>query len=333
MSDFYFLSGQIRALEGKMFSRQQLDRMIAASTPEKAFGVLTELQYAQFIDADLKATDFDQVLEQGLQETKRFIEEGATGRHSIAFFWLQYDLNNLKRALKEVLVEGNPALPVLQSQTQEGYLFFGSYTPAELLEIITTGDEEQKLPKPWHAVVRRALRGGYESFYDAELALEQAYFALLQQLAKRSGDATLREVYALLVTSYQLRVTARSVLLRHRAPEGREILPTKDRSLYLQCETPQQLQLLLERAGYADALESWAMLSPYEQAQQLDRATDARYMQTLHEADQGAIGGAIIPLWYFEKRLRNSRLIRAIMLAKFQGMASEDIYTLLDTVS
>ena len=45
-------------LEAELLTSAQLDRMIGATNPDEAFGIMSELSYAKFFDESLKARDF-----------------------------------------------------------------------------------------------------------------------------------------------------------------------------------------------------------------------------------------------------------------------------------
>ena len=66
VKEFLFLCGRIRALESKLLTHAQIDRMIGANSPEDAFRVLTELQYAEeFVEAT-RPQDYFQIIKKGL---------------------------------------------------------------------------------------------------------------------------------------------------------------------------------------------------------------------------------------------------------------------------
>ncbi len=75
MANFLFLNGRIRALESKLLDVGRLERMVGAKTPDDAFRVLVELQYADYFDEKTKASDFDNIMHRGLLETKEMIVE------------------------------------------------------------------------------------------------------------------------------------------------------------------------------------------------------------------------------------------------------------------
>ena len=88
MADLIGICGQVRGLAPKLLSSGQIDRMVGAATAEDAFRVLTELQYADYIDQDTELSDFDAIITQGLHETRQLLGSGAGDHPGLDFLWL-----------------------------------------------------------------------------------------------------------------------------------------------------------------------------------------------------------------------------------------------------
>mgnify|MGYP000123776905 CR=1 FL=1 len=117
--DFLFLAGRIRALQSKLLSDSQIERMIGAATATDAFRVFSELQYAEYVSANVGINDFESIIDQGLQETKSLIISGTENAPEFQYIWKQFDVNNFKRALKEKLIDG--ATSITNFSAENGY--------------------------------------------------------------------------------------------------------------------------------------------------------------------------------------------------------------------
>ena len=69
--DFLFLAGRIRALQSKLLTQSQIERMVGAATAEDAFRVFSELQYAEYISTNNTIDNFEEIIPNIIKDCKR----------------------------------------------------------------------------------------------------------------------------------------------------------------------------------------------------------------------------------------------------------------------
>lgn len=329
MTNFLFVNGQIRAMESRLLTPARLDRMVGAGSPEDAFRVLTELQYAEYFDDTVTAQDFSRVILQGLLETKNMVLKGTDNHKGFELLWRRYDLNNLKRALKEKLLKSNTELG--EFTEENGYSLLGNIPKADLADLIFEGKTSERIPFQYSEAVAQAQKvfAEKESFLDVEYVLDRAHFQYLKGIAD-AGSAFLKRWFVFTVDSVNIRSIARAVLLREEPLPQSAFLPcgTFEWERISGIENAEDFVRFLRSTRFADAVSSDERTSE-EQLLALEKGIDALYNEFLRSAQEGEIDSIQVPVAYFERRLQNARMLKFIMFAKFHGLSSEEIYKTL----
>ncbi len=329
MKDFLFLAGQIRALESKLVTQAQLDRMIGAKTPAEAFRVLIELAYAQYFDEQARPQDFEKIIEKGILETKDLILRGTDNAEAFDLLWKKEDLNNIKRALKLRIVDGKSEIENFDSS--HGFSVFGSLSADDIQAAVFDGNAEKILPKEYAEVVAKAdtLWEKEGVFQAIEFALDAAHFAYLSRLARKTGIGFIRTYIRRLADNTNLRALLRCILLQEKSLSKEAFMPYGTLSFadVKEVSTLEAFKKLITKTdffGLDDIFDD--KKSAEDNLLTFERAMAAEHQQFLTDAEDGEIGSIQIPLVYMEKRLRDARLIKFIMFAKFYGMETEKIY-------
>ncbi len=332
MSSFLFVNGQIRALESKLLSPERLDRMVGAPTPEDAFRVLVELQYAQYFDEAVKPQDFSAIIEQGLLETKDLVVKGTDNCSGLRFIWKRFDLNNLKRAYKLKLLENKEELGDFTEEN--GFCALGEISAEELENLVFQNKEIETLPKEYAKAVKNipAVYEQAESFRVVEDLLDQAHFAFLSRLTARSRSSFMRNLFNLTVDSTNFRTLLRSVLILEEPLNEGTFIPYG--SFKWEDVTKIQTEEVLWK--WAHDTRFYELLAQFKETDTgedkvilIEKALDGIMNEFLHDAQFGAIDTIQVPLAYFERRLQNAKMIKFIMFAKFHGMDSDTLYKTL----
>jgi len=316
MSSLLFISGQIRALESRLLTKNRLERMIGASTPEDAFRVMAELEYARFFDESTKAGEFSKIIEQGILESKEMIRK-AVGNHSaFEFIFRRYDLNNLKQALKQKLVQGKTELP--EFTEENGFSTFGDLPPEEITRVVFAGQISEVLPVPYQEAITKssAVYEEKKEFRYVEFLLDQAHFVHLNSCAH---GAFLREFFNRIVDAANLRLIARSLLFHSESVPSEAFVPFGEITYQQAAKVTsvKELKDLVARTRFHScAAELDESKSPAENLFAIEGAADSDYQQFLRDSDQGEIGSIQVPMIYFERRLRDARWLKFIMFSK-----------------
>ncbi len=330
--EFLFLCGRIRALEAKLLTHAQIDRMIGAKSPEEAFRVLTELQYAEEFDEATRPQDFFKIIRRGLTETKAMITSGTDNDSAFEFIWKEYDLSNIKRALKLKLLDGVTELGDFSES--DGFAFLGSLTSEEI-ERSVFQNETEILPHEY----RKALIEAHQvfektkSFRAIEFILDNAHFDFLKRIAGSHRMPILKELLHLRVDATNLSSAARCVLIWDEKLPMEAILPhgTIPAELLASIDSLESLKNAFKAHPFFTRFEDSLAkeLTPEELLVHLERQMHNAGIEWLSERESGDIGTFIVPMTYFQKRIRNASRIRFVMAAKFYGIEPEKIYETL----
>ncbi|NCP67120.1 V-type ATPase subunit [bacterium] len=334
MSDITSICGQVQGLTPKLLQRAQIDRMVGAPKAEDAFRVLGELQYADYLDQQTEITDFDSIITQGLFETKQLLISGVNEHPVALFLTLPFDVNNLKQALKQKLVEENSDLKVGESFSKLGQL-----SAAEVKKIVFDNVQAGNIS----AVILNAVRevianfNKEESVRDIEFALDRAMFAALEEeLSTQSyPDYFLPSYLELWADSVQVRNLARSVLVIKEPLPEKAFVPVSSITVEMagKAESLADLKRVLERTPFNVVIGSLDdNSSATVQLLALEHALDKKHDEFLHNAALGSLDSPAILLDYFNKRLQNARILKLVMYGKLNGVEVDKIYKLIETV-
>lgn len=330
VKEFLFLCGRIRALESKLLTHAQIDRMIGANSPEDAFRVLSELQYAEEFVEGTKPQDYFQIIKKGLLETREMIVSGTDNDPAFEFVWKKFDLSNIKRALKLKLIDGASELGDFSES--DGFAFLGSLSAKEIEEAVF-GGEIKPLPREYRAALSEAERvyAKDNSFREVEFVLDAAHFEFLRRIA---STPFLRELLIHEVDGTNLRSAARSVLVWEEKLAEAAVLPGGEIKAEMLSAIENKAQLAEafleseEFRKFANILTDEKKLSE-EILVDLERAIHADEIEWISGQEESDIGTIIVPMTYLEKRVRNASRIKFVMAAKFYGIEPEKIYETL----
>ena len=199
-TDYLYLSARVRAMERRLLSRAQAERMLEAPTAEAAAGVLQECGYEEL--PRLNERSLEDVLAARRREIFCALYRVSPERRIIDVFRAPYDYQNVKALLKAEAAGADPA-PLLTDA--------GRVCPAELREAMRSADL-RGLPPPLQraaAAGRDALRAGGPQ--AADFALDRSCFAELGSLARESGSAFLAGLIRLRIDSANLRAAVRAL--------------------------------------------------------------------------------------------------------------------------
>ena len=98
--DYTYAVARIRALESKMVSPLQFNRMVEAQDLQKAFFVLNETGYGEHISSAAEPFAFEKILQAEQDKTYRFLKMIAGKDEVLGKLWRKYDYGNAKLLLR-----------------------------------------------------------------------------------------------------------------------------------------------------------------------------------------------------------------------------------------
>ena len=333
--DFLFLSGRISALESKLVTFAQLERMVMAKDPEAAFRILVELQYADVFDDSTKAQDFLKIINQGLLETKEMIMDGTDSDESFEFIWKSFDLNNLKRALKIKFLDEETE--ITDFSEDNGFNWLGSFDQKDLQEIVFSEENSVEVPVEYQEALgkSREIFEKNENFQEVELALDKAHFDFLHRISKGKEVKFLKNWLEKMADTTNIKTAARNLLLFERKISREMFLPHgkvsfEDLESVDSIESAEELFKKYELYSLEGVFKSDD--SAESNILNIERAMDRFIDDFLQIAKSDALGGLETPLVYLHRRIKNARKIKFVMMAKFYGMDPEKIYETLKNI-
>ncbi len=141
--NFAYSVGVVRTLESLLLNENETDRMMLASSADEAFRILNELDYANNKAGVTESSDFQRVIDEGLLETKKYLDKVTPDKNTLNIIWLNYDFHNIKTMLKaklsekpyeeiESMISDLGAIPV---ESLKKYIFEDEETPFNLKEV------------------------------------------------------------------------------------------------------------------------------------------------------------------------------------------------------
>jgi vacuolar-type H+-ATPase subunit C/Vma6 len=324
MSDLLFVCGRVRAQESKLLDLNKLDRMIGANSPEDAFRVFTELQYAEYIDESTSAKDFAKVITQGLLETKEMVTEERV--ETLEFIWFPLDINNIKRALKLKIYHN--ATCIDDFSQENGFSLLGDLSKEQVENLIWGNLNESAYYFEIIEVlnnVENILKENNQEFRFVEYALDQACFEVL---SKRTLSNFSKKLLTFLIDSINIRNLARHLYIMNEPVNKQSWINNGTYSFdKIKLITSEDLFIEFIKAGQFYKVGSSLETETGATAESLiEKFIDKEYRIFLKESSLGEISGVSIPYNYFEQRMHNARLLKFIMFAKFNGIDADTIY-------
>lgn len=198
-TDYLALSARIHAMEGRLLTRDRMDRMIDAREESEALKVLTECGYGGA--ESLRAQDVERVLATARAETFQELSTAAPDPRVVDVFRLKYDYHNAK-----VLVKAE-AMGIDAGRL----LLDGGRVPASGLAENYQKEQLGGLSLRFQSAIREA-RETLAASHDpqlADLALDRACYEEMAQLARETGSGFLQGYVRLAVDVANLRAAVR----------------------------------------------------------------------------------------------------------------------------
>ena len=203
-TDYLFISAYLRALEGKLLTRERMERMLDARTNEDAAKVLSECGYEGL--EPLTAAGLEASLARGRDSFFAELSELSPNPVLVDVFRAKYDYHNAKALVKCAANGQDPARLLIDA---------GRYPAEKLREYVQQEELEALSP---------TLRGGITAARDtlaatgdpqrSDFQLDRAYFAELRELAQESGSTFLQGYVRLQIDAANLRAAVRAIRMK-----------------------------------------------------------------------------------------------------------------------
>ena len=205
-TDYLGLSARIHAMEGKLVTRERLDRMLEARTPEDAVKVLSECGYGE--TAHLTLDGVEALLSARRTAALADLEGSLPDPRLLDVFKVSNDYHNLKVLLKAEALEKNFDRLLVET----------GRVPSRTMKEAVSG-ASVTLPKPLAAALEEGRRVLAETGdpQRLDMALDRAYFADMAGLARETGSRYLMGYVELQVDGANLRCLVRALRMKKTA--------------------------------------------------------------------------------------------------------------------
>ena len=215
-TDFLFISTRLRALEGRMLTRERRERMLEARSNEDAAKVLSECGYEGL--EPLTAQGLEDSLRRARNDAFSELAELSPNPQIIDVFRIPYDYHNAK-ALVKCAVSG---------QEPERMLMDAGRIPAEKMQEALRKNELAELPEAMQAAIPQAqeVLAATGDPQKSDFVLDRACYEELQAMANTSGSDFLKDYVAMRIDIANLKAAVRSIRMEKNAEfMGNVLLP------------------------------------------------------------------------------------------------------------
>lgn len=332
VTDFYYASARLRALEPKQLNASEIERMLGAKTAQEAYKVLTDLDYASHVGDIERVEEFQKVLTASLLDTKRLLERIVPDPRILDILLLPYDFHNLKTILKGMAEEKN-------RETVNAQLMPLGRASIEDLETFLHSKDKNHLPVTVEAhsdfikeTVKRA-RAAYErsdTTQVIDLIVDCRLYQLLLEIAQSTkNDFVIQFVQALIdVTNFKTLLRIKLLkqenefekpILRSHLFASNGNLPVSKFTKGLENDQA-SLANLFKGTDYEEMAQK--SIEAFEKSHSflpMEKYAE-EYLTHLARKTRYTPVGPEVVIAYFFARQNNARLIRIIMVGKINGV-------------
>ena len=109
----------VRVLEKKLLTKNKLDRMIEAETPEEVMKQLSETEYSQNMFDIQQPQEYEKILKRETERVFNLVRELSNDKEIVDILSLKYDYHNLKVLLKGRLANKDFSTLLMDAGTQK----------------------------------------------------------------------------------------------------------------------------------------------------------------------------------------------------------------------
>lgn len=317
--DFIFSVAQIRALESRLLTQPQVERMVAAPNAKEAFKILNDLDWANFLGEADKPEEFSAVLDAGLLEVQRLINGTVDMGNDFDFMWFLFDLQNAKVFIKSLLkTEGGEEEKNLLSP-------LGSISRDTMRRIVY----EKEIVKgfEWILDLVKECKAEYKKHHNpekVEILIEKAFFEKILKQVKKT-TSLMRKFFAKMVDIKNLLSFLRKADFKEEKNldffiEGGEI----KKEFLLNLKSFSDLTKEMPIASIQKILENHIVNDKIESYLELEKALDEDLFHILAPTKWEPMGPDPVFAYFWQKK-RNAEIIRAILVGKLNNVPEKQL--------
>lgn len=320
---YIYSSSRVKALEKSLLNESDIERLLTVANTTEVLKVLKDTYLGDSISNE-GGGDIFEILEKGKFETKTLLEKIAPEPTLLDYFWLRFDMHNLKVAIraKKAGKSTEEVLPFLSK--------LGKYDAVNLLECIMTNNLD-RIAGDLKNIYDRATKAlGEHGLAEADFEIDKGYFVLLKNLVESSENKILSEILRLQIDLHNLKTSLRIQTLKITNEEiwfvkggsfSFEVIDTKEKTLV-------KLSSFGGEKFWKEAVTEYVETGHFTL---LNVKADDYFLATIKSMDSDAFS-IVTLLSYFLKQQSMSLNIQAIVAGKENGQSENIIRKQLRTI-
>lgn len=206
-TSYIYSSSRVKALEKSLLSESDVERLLSSKNTAELFKILKDTYLANFIVGE-EVEDIFKALEEGKLEAKTLLEKIAPEPDLLDYFWLRYDMHNLKVAIR-AKKSGKNLEEILPSLSK-----LGKYDAVNLFECIISNNLDRIASDLKNIYDRASKIFDEQGVVAADLEIDKGYFSLVKSLAERNNHKVLEDIIRLQIDLYNLKTSLRVLALK-----------------------------------------------------------------------------------------------------------------------
>ncbi|WP_314292442.1 V-type ATP synthase subunit C [Leptotrichia massiliensis] len=311
----------IRVLEKRLLTRNRLERMIEAETPEEVLKLLGETEYSQDM-ADIQGSqDYETILKRETERVFSIVRSMVKNTAIVDILSLKYDYHNLKVLLKSKITGKDFSSLLMQAGTIDAGKFKTKFElqsndlPQEILDAI---NEVQK---------------DFEENHDPQridILVDKHYFKNLSRLAKEIDVKVITDYVEGLI-DFQNMITLFRVKKQNRDARFLETVIFEDGTISknkivesINDNTDTILNKFKKEKLGIYLIKGLEVFSETKRLSELEKISD-NYLMELNKESKYVVFGPEPLFTYLVAKEREINAIRMIMVSKINNISSDKI--------
>ena len=317
-TDYLYASARIKSLEKNLLTRERLERMSEARSPEDAAKLLSESGWPEI--ASLTMAALEEVLSSRRSEAFALVHSLAPDKRLTDVFFMKYDYHNLKALLKAEATGENA----------EGLEIDSGRFPVRQLRMMLQDGSFAAMSKPMADSVAEArdVLARTQDPQLLDLILDKAMYVDMLETAESFGVQFLIGYVKLVIDSVNLRVAVRlrrmgkgADALRYALVPGGSVSASR----LLGDITPDTIEAVFNTSPLAGAAQAGAQALRGEASlSDVDMACDDTLLKYLRNAKYVAFGAEPL-IGYLAAVEAELTSVRTVITGRLAGLAAEMI--------
>lgn len=317
-SSYIYANSRIAALEARLLSASQLERMISAKSADEAFLALNDTFLAPFVAGKSRA-DLAQILRKSVSVTKKRIVDMVPDAVVFDVLWLRYDFYNLKTIIKAQKVG-------LSTEDIHERCFYAGTVDVDAMIVAVDKESLSNIVPELDAAFREARDA--EQVYEIDFAMNRGYFRVARRLAQESKIAFVGAYVTRMIDLYNLAAQLRLLSLGIDIDRASIFMDGGSFAL----ADVQTREAILERymrmgdeVMWREAIDAFEKTGDFAALEKASDDAMVAFVKSQHD-----VGFSAVPVFgHVLAHRNNTQIVKTVIAAKEAGMSETELRRLL----